>query len=418
MVIGLVGGIAMTPEGELRTDVWVEGDRVVALGESPGRPESVFDVAGAFVGPGLVDLHTHLRDPGQTWKDDLESGARAAAAGGFTAVVAMPNTDPPLDRTEALQALRGRISGLGVTVAPAASLTIGRAGLTAVDLPALFAEGVRVFTDDGDWLADGEVLEELMEMAARRPGAVIAQHAEDRGLSAGGQMHAGKEAERAGLAGIPAEAEHAAVARDLEIAARTGVAYHVQHVSSARTLDVVDDARADGVRVTVEVTPHHLDFDVDSVSGPNFKMYPPLRTRTDRGALLRHLRDGSIDVVATDHAPHTEDEKAVPFSEAPRGVIGLETAASSVWRAVGDPATLFRVMSTNPARLAGLARHGRLLETGSPANLVVFDPHRSWTVESFASRSQNSPYLGMEMAGRVVLTVHEGEMVHSLEGVS
>lgn len=226
-------------------------------------------------------------------------------------------------------------------------------------------------------------------------------------------MHPGPEARSLAVGGIPESAETEAVARDLEVAARTGAHIHIQHVSAAGTLDLVREAREAGVKATMEVTPHHLDLDVSAVTGTNQKMYPPLRGADDRQALVRALAAGEIDVVATDHAPHTAEEKAASFQDAPRGVIGLETAASVVWGVCKDPEVLFTAMSSNPARLTGLNRHGGPVAPGRPANLMVFDPDRRWVPERFASRSANSPYLGREMTGRAMLTVYEGRIVHS-----
>ncbi len=413
-MIGLVGGSRLIGGGLERSDIWISGDTVIAVGASPGDADSVVDVTGMIVGPGLVDMHAHLRDPGQTWKEDLVSGSMAAAAGGFTAVVAMPNTEPPTDDPERYATLQRRANGKAVVlVVPAATITEGRAGSKPVDLHALFRAGARVFTDDGDWVADESVLDHVMREASAHPGALIAQHAENAVLSGGGHMHWGPEAERMGVLGIPEAAETAAVARDLAVAARTGARLHIQHVSAKRTLDLVRDAREVGTDVTVEVTPHHLDLDVSSVRGANHKMYPPLRDASDRQALARALAAGEIDVVATDHAPHTIDEKAVSFENAPRGVIGLETAASVVWGVCKDPDILFSAMSVNPARLAGLLRHGQPIAVGEPANLTVFDPDRRWTPVGFASKSSNSPYIGRELVGKPVLTVYEGKIVNS-----
>lgn len=411
-MIGLVGGSVLTRNGLERADVWISGDRVAGVGRSPGAADSVIDVTGMFVGPGLVDMHTHLRDPGQTWKEDLRSGAAAAAAGGFTAIVAMPNTDPPTDSPDLYEVMVRRAPG-GVLVVPAATMTKGRNGSQPVDLSALFRAGARVFTDDGDWVADEGVLEAVMLQAVAHPGALIAQHPEHPGLAGGGHMHPGPEADALGVGGIAASAEYEAVARDLSVAARTGAPLHVQHVSSARTVELVRAARESGVRVTMEVTPHHLDLDVSSVTGTNHKMYPPLRGADDRKALADALSSGDIDVVATDHAPHTVEEKAVSFELAPRGVIGLETAASVVWGVCKDPEVLFTAMSTTPARLAGLVRHGRPVTPGEAANLVVFDPDRRWTPAHFLSKSANSPYIGRELAGKPVLTMYEGRIVTS-----
>lgn len=420
-MIRVAGGWVLTPDGVVEADVWVERDRVVAVGSHPAPgAHHVIDATGMLVGPGLVDLHTHLRDPGQTWKEDIASGSRAAAAGGYTAVVAMPNTDPPVDTPERVRAAqRAGAEARHVLVAVAATLTVGRSGERPSDIGGLYRSGARMFTDDGDSVADDDVLEEAMRAVASLPGALVAQHAEDTALSAGGHMHQGSVSRELGIAGIPTRAESSIVQRDLALVAKTGVGYHAQHVSAVRTVELIREAKGAGLKVTAEVTPHHLTFDESSLStlDTDLKMYPPLRSSEDRQALRDGLREGTIDAVATDHAPHTPAEKNTGFAQAPRGVIGLETAASAVWQVISDPDRFFEVMSTAPARIAGLTRHGKPLEPGSPANLVIFDPDQIWVAERFLSRSSNSPYKGREMTGRVRSTIHEGTVTHELEGV-
>jgi dihydroorotase len=372
------------------------------------------------VGPGLVDPHVHLREPGQEWKEDVESGSRAAAAGGFTAVVAMPNTDPPTDAGHLARfvAERGRQVGL-VDVIPAGCVTAGRAGQRLAHLDDLWAAGVRVFSDDGDCVADAGLLRRAMEYLADL-GGVIAQHAEDRGLAGGGQMHEGGVSARLGLAGIPAEAEEVVVARDLALARLTGGRYHVQHASTAGTVALIRAAKAGGLAVTAEVAPHHLAFDHTAVLSTDsaYKMYPPLRRPEDVAALREALADGTIDMVGTDHAPHAAHEKDVPFEDAPRGVIGLETALAVVLgTAALGPADLFARMALAPARLAGLAGRGEWLAAGAPATITVVDPELEWVAERFASRSANSPWRGQRLKGRARhvllrgrLTLRDGEV--------
>jgi dihydroorotase len=397
----LAGGEVVTTSGLVRADVWVEGDRVVAIGDT-GPDTYVVDVSGMFVGPGLVDIHTHLREPGAVWKEDIASGAHAAARGGYTAVVAMPNTAPPTDGPDRVAAIGERAREVGsCLVVAAGAMTRGRAGVEPADIGAMHRVGVRLFTDDGDAVGDPNVLAAVMWAAAPLPGAVVAQHAEgdpgDRG---------------------PSAAEWLMVGRDLRIAETTGARYHVQHASTRETVDLVREAKERGLDVTAEVTPHHLSLVDTDVTGPDFKMYPPLRSVLDRAALRDALMDGTIDAVATDHAPHSPAEKAVAFEDAPRGVIGLETAASVVWDVVEDVSALFRVMSSAPARIADISRHGWPVEVGSPANLTVFDPGRTWVVGEFASKSSNSPYTGRTMTGRPVMTILEGVITHQLEGVA
>lgn len=409
-------GTVLTPTGWVESDVAISGDEIAEIGDDLVG-ESVIDASGCLVGPGFVDLHTHLREPGQTWKEDVLSGSRSAAAGGFTSVVAMPNTDPPIDTPKVVElvASLGAEAGL-VDVTPGAALTAGRAGHVASDIESLYETGVRVFTDDGDSVRDRDLLEEIMGTVAALPGAVVAQHAEDITLTRDGHMHEGTVAHRLGIGGLPAEAEAEMVSRDIDLVRCTGASYHCQHVSSKMTIDIIRAAKDEGLPVTAEVTPHHLSFTEEDVStlDTNFKMYPPLRSDRDRTALLEALREGIIDAVATDHAPHQRDEKDVDFALAPRGVIGLETAASVVWQCLRDPDAFFRVLSSAPAAIAGLTRHGQAAQTGNTANLVVFAPEETWTVRSFRSKSANSPYLGAEMSGRVRATIHDGTITYQV----
>ena len=419
----LAGGAALTPQGQVLADVRIEGDRVVAVGPAlePSNEETVIDVSGLVVGPGLVDLHAHLREPGQEWKEDIASGSRAAAAGGFTAVVAMPNTDPPTDAGHLARYItdRGRQVGL-VDVVPSGCITMGMEGDRLSHLDDLFAAGVTIFSDDGFTVADSGLLRRAMEYVRSR-GGVIAQHAEDPGLGRGGHMHEGRISSLLGMGGVPDLAETVIVARDLAIAELTGAAYHVQHVSCAATLDLIGTARSRGVTVTAEVTPHHLWFTEEQVLAmdPVAKMYPPLRTRADIEALKDGLREGVIDAVATDHAPHAAHEKDVPFEEAPNGVTGLETAFAAVRTALDpDPRLLFDRMSVTPAAIASLDRHGNWIEPGVPANLVVVDWNDDWTPQRFVSKSANSLFAGVSLSGRVRLTFHDGLLTHNTERVA
>lgn len=406
-------GAVLTVGGVVRkADVRIEGGLVAEVGNGLNGDE-VFDAAGAWVGPGLVDLHVHLREPGQEWKEDLTSGREAAAAGGFTTVVAMPNTDPPIDAGHVAAHVRRHD---GVEVVPAGCLTLGRRGERLAHLDDLWAAGVRIFTDDGDTVADAGLLRRAMEYLAQL-GGLVAQHAEDPGLARHGHMHEGSVSSRLGITGLPAVAEEVVVARDLRLAELTGCRYHVQHVSTAGTVELLRAAKAAGLPVTAEVTPHHLVFDHRAVESmdPVFKMYPPLRTPEDVEALVEALRDGTIDCVATDHAPHSAHEKDVPFEEAPRGVIGLETAAAVVNQRCGfDQAEFFDRMADAPRRILGRPPHH--VAAGEPADLVVFDPDAPWTAGEFRSRSENSPWKGSEMRGRVRMTVAGGQVVYQ-EGV-
>lgn len=409
----LTGGRVLTPEGVVEGDVLIRNGLVAEVGRDLVAAGETLDCSGCWVGPGLVDPHTHLRQPGQEWKEDVASGSRAAAAGGYTAVVAMPNTDPPIDDGHLARFVIDQGKGAGlIRVGVAGCISAGRAGEHLAHLDALWKAGVRIFSDDGDSVADAGLLRRAMDYVAEL-GGVIAQHPEDGGLSRGGQVHEGAVSAELGMMGIPAEAEEIVVARDLALARLTGASYHVQHVSTAGTVALLREAKAAGLAVTAEVTPHHLFFDHTAALGtdPAFKMYPPLRRSEDVEAVRRALEDGTIDMVGTDHAPHASHEKDVPFEESPRGVIGLETAVGAVLTAVGlDAARLFARMSIAPARLAGFEDQGRPLAPGSPASLAVIDPEASHVVESFVSRSANSPFRGRQLKGAVRHTVFEGRV--------
>lgn len=414
-MIVLAGGAVLTAKGVITTDVAIEGGFVTAIGRSDGEADIVLDAAGCWVGPGLVDLHVHLREPGQEWKEDIASGSQAAAAGGFTAVVAMPNTLPAIDsgHRAGFVAERGRQGGR-CQVAPAGALTLDREGKELAHLDELIDAGVRMFTDDGDTLVDAGLLRRGMEYLADRD-CVIAQHAEDPGLAAGGHMHEGAISSRLGMRGLPALAEETIVARDLALVELTGANYHVQHVSTAGTVELIRRAKQAGLPVTAEVTPHHLLFDHREVESmdPDFKMYPPLRTPEDVAELRKALVAGTIDAVATDHAPHADHEQEVPFEEAPRGVIGLETAVAAVITAAElEQMALFDRMAVNPARIARLPNQGLPVAVGNPANLTIIDPTATWAPDHFVSRSRNSPFVGTTLTGRVCATIYEGNLTY------
>jgi dihydroorotase len=410
----LKGGTVLSENGPSVADVHVAGDTVVAVGPDLAVTDAeILDCSDTWIGPGLVDLHTHLREPGEEWKEDVASGSRAAAAGGFTALVAMPNTDPPIDAGHLARFVveRGRVAGL-VDVQPAGCITMGRAGEKLAHLDELRAAGVTVFSDDGDAVADAGLARRAMEYLAEIDG-VYAEHCEDAGLVRGGHMHEGEVSARLGMTGRPVSAEEIILARDLTLVAETGVRFHALHVSSSVAVGLVAAAKAAGLPVTAEVTPHHLAFDHEAVVGtdPAFKMHPPLRAPADRAALVTALQDGVIDVVATDHAPHAAHEKDVPFEHAPAGVIGLETALAVAISYAGlDQEALFDRMSTAPAAIAGLERHGGPIAAGVAANLVAIDPEDRWVAGPGESRAVNSPFHGLELRGRARFTMHDGRI--------
>lgn len=417
----IAGGTVLTPDGPVAADVTVRDGLVAEVGPRPSRPaegapppEEV-DATGMVVGPGLVDLHAHLREPGEEWKEDIASASAAAAAGGYTALVAMPNTDPPIDAGHLARYVADRGRAVGLTeIVPAGCVTAGGAGKRLARLDELWEAGVRLFTDDGRTVADAGLLRRAMEYLCDR-GGVLAQHAEDPGLAADGHMHEGEVSSLLGMYGLPVAAETATVARDLILAEMTGARYHVQHVSAAAAVQLIREAKGRGLPVTAEVAPHHLAFTDQDVKGmdPVFKMYPPLRSAGDRAALRAAVADGTIDAVATDHAPHAPHEKDVPFEEAPRGAAGLETALAAARTALDpDPVALFLRMSVTPAAIAGLPGQGRWIRPGAPANLVAVAWDESWTpAPPYHSRSVNNPFTGRPLTGRVRFTFYRGRLV-------
>jgi dihydroorotase len=412
------GGEVLDHHGRRRADVAVDGERVVAVGPGLDVPAGaeVLDASGAVVCPGFVDLHAHLRQPGQEEAETVQTGSRAGALGGYTALVAMPNTTPATDGVEVVRQVRrwGVEAGL-LDVHPSAAITVDRAGERLVDLAALYADGVRVFTDDGNEVADAALMRLALETARQLPGAVIAQHAECTALVATGHLNEGAVSRHLGLGGRPAVAEEITVARDLALVRLVGgrVRYHVLHASVAATVELVRRAKAEGLAVTMEVTPQHLTLTDACCSGadPTFKVNPPLRGDDDLDALRAALRDGVVDAVATDHAPHAPATKARSFEAAPPGMLGLETALAVVTGPAGIPLErAVAALSWEPARIAGLADQGRPVAPGEWANLCVFDPSRAWEVDPdrLASKSRNTPFARWSLTGKVRHTLLRG----------
>ena len=411
--------------GEKATDVLIEDGVITSL--DGGTADRTIEADGLVLLPGLVDLHTHLREPGREDAETVETGSRAAAAGGFTAVLAMANTNPVTDTAEAAEHVYdlGRRAGL-VDVQPVGAVTKDLAGeqLAELGLMARSRAQVRVFSDDGRCVHDARLMRRALEYI-RSFGGVISQHSQDPRLADGQACcHEGEISGRLGLPGWPVVAEEVIVARDVMLARHTGSRVHVAHVSTAGSLDVIRWAKKQGIAVTAEVTPHHLMLTTDLLTGydPVFKVNPPLRPDEHVAALREGLADGTIDAVATDHAPHARQDKEHAFAEAAFGMLGLEQAlqvVNTTMVATGAMtwAQIAEVMSVNPARIAGLAGHGRPIQVGEPANLTLIDPTAKVTVDAAASHSlsRNNPWAGRELTGQVQTTLLRGVPTFELQ---
>jgi dihydroorotase len=402
------------------TDVLVEDEHVAEIGPdaaaAAGRAQ-VIDGEGLIMAPGLVDLHAHLREPGFEHKETVETGSRAAAVGGYTALCAMPNTDPVADNAAVVMEVRNLADKAGLCdVSPAGAITRGLAGESLTDMAEMAEAGVRIFTDDGHCVQSSRVMRLAMEYA-KAFDVIISQHAQDAALTDGWQMHEGYFSALLGLTGAPAEAESIIVGRDLALAGLTGGRLHLTHLSAAQSVFLVRLGKERGLRATADVTPHHLALlDEDLISyDTSLKVNPPFRSAEDRQALREGLADGTIDAVATDHAPHAAEDKEQEFDQAPPGTTGLETALAVVLSELVEPGLLglseaLASMTVRPARILGLGEHGGPISPGRPANLVVFDPASEWVVgeRPFASMARNSAFTGRKLKGRVLHTMLRG----------
>lgn len=418
----LIRGVRPYGEGE-RVDVLVDDGQIAQIGPDLAIPDTadVIDATGHVLLPGFVDLHTHLREPGREYAEDIETGSAAAALGGYTAVFAMANTNPVADSPVVTDHVwhRGQQVGL-VDVHPVGAVTVGLAGaeLTEMGMMNAGAAQVRMFSDDGVCVHDPLIMRRALEYATGL-GVLIAQHAEEPRLTVGAVAHEGPMAARLGLAGWPRAAEESIVARDALLARDAGARVHICHASAAGTVEILKWAKDQGISITAEVTPHHLLLDdarLASYDGVN-RVNPPLREASDAVALRQALADGIIDCVATDHAPHAEHEKCVEFAAARPGMLGLQTALSVVVQTMVAPGLLSwrdiaRVMSENPACIARLPDQGRPLEVGEPANLTMVDPDATWTVTGadLASRSANTPFESMSLPATVTATLLRGKV--------
>lgn len=424
MKVLLKGGRVLDPSQNLddRKDLLIEGGKIVSIADSiEGISEDtqVLHLEGRIVLPGLVDMHTHLREPGYEYKETIRSGSEAAAAGGFTSIACMPNTDPVNDSRTVTEYILKRSQECNlVHVYPVAAISRRSEGKILAEFGDLKEAGAVAFSDDGKPVMNSGLMRRALEYASSLERVIIS-HCEDLQLSAGGLMNEGRISTELGLPGIPTLAEEAMVARDLLLAEFTGAAVHIAHVSSAGAVRMIRDAKARGVRVTAETTPHYFTLTDEALRDfdPNTKVSPPLRSRKDREAIRDGLRDGTLDAIATDHAPHAVTDKEVEFEFAANGISGLETALALSLRLVDEGllslAELIRKMSANPAKILNIPR-GTLLH-GADADITVLDPDRSWVADPLTWRSQgkNSPFFGWPFKGKVVLTLVEGRVVYS-----
>ena len=424
------GGTVVGPSGTQRADVLILDGVIAAVGSDLQPPEgtTVLDAEGCWVGPGLVDLHTHLREPGGEEAETVESGCRAAAMGGYTAVVAMPNTIPAADSPAVVNLVLTLGRATPIDVMPAGAITVGRLGERLAPMAEMAALGVTIFTDDGTGVQDAGLMRRAMEYA-RGLGVTLAEHCEDESLAGGGCMNESLISARLGLPGRPALAEEAMVARDLLLAEDTGCSLHLLHLSTARSVELLVAARTRGVEATAEVAPHHLTLTEDRCTSYDtaFKVHPPLRAEADVVALRHALAPGDLDAVATDHAPHPAEAKDRPFDEAAPGMLGLEHALALTIEALGgdkaDPVRVFEVLSRTPAgiarlraedpRIGGFSGQGGAILAGEDANLCVVDPAARPVVDPahLQSRSTNTPYAGRTLLAGVRHTISRGRAI-------
>ena len=400
-------------------DVALEGEKITAVGEGLEAPADaeVVDLTGKYLVPGLVDMHVHLRDPGQEYKEDIESGTRAAAKGGFTGVCSMPNTDPCTDNGIVVQYIKTRAAEVGhCRVYPSGACTRGLKGEALAEMGDMVARGAVAFTDDGRGIQDAGMMRRVMDYGIMF-GKVFMSHCQDAGLVGEGQVNEGVVSTRLGMLGWPAEGEELQIQRDIALARLTGAKLHIQHITTKRGLDMVRAAKAGGLPVTCEVTPHHLfltEDDIDATYPTALKVNPPLRTAEDAAALLEGVIDGSVDAIVTDHAPHAEWEKAREFAFAPFGMTGIETSLGLVLTNLVETgkisvARMVELMSVAPRRILGV--EAASITAGATADITVFDPAQEWDVteDGFESKAKNSGFIGAHLTGRATDVFVGGE---------
>ncbi len=400
-----------------KADLWIENGKVAAIGNHKGKPDQTIDATGKIVCPGLIDMHVHLREPGQEWKEDIESGSRAAVAGGVTSMCCMPNTGPHIDHAGIARQIIERSKQVGLcNVHPIGAVTKNLDGKELTEMRALTRAGCVAFSDDGMPIWHAGVMRKALEYSASF-GYMVIQHAEEKELTRGGCINEGWISTQLGVQGMPVEGEDSMIARDIMLTRRAGARYHVAHVSSKRAVEMIRNARAEGLKVTCEAAPHHFALTEEEVLGFNVdaKMSPPLRTEEDRLAVIEGLRDGTIEVIATDHAPHHEDDKRCGLSCAAFGIVGLETllpvSLDLVRSKVLSLSDMIARMSCNPAKLLGL--DSGTLSIGAEADVCIFDENTKWAVdrEKLVSKGKNTPWHGKEMTGQVTHTIKAGRIV-------
>ncbi len=399
-----------------KDDLLIRDGKIAAIGQNLGKADRTIDAAGCFVTPGLIDIHVHFREPGDEEEETIATGSAAAVAGGFTTVCCMPNTKPPLDNEGQVEFVLREAQRVGLAnVLPIGAITKGREGKELAEIGSMLQRGAIALSDDGVGVADASVMRKALQYS-KMFDACIMQHCEEPTL-AGGAMHGGVVSTTLGLTGIPAEAEQLMIARDLLLNRTIGCRYHVQHISTAWSVELIRRAKRDKQVVTAEVSPHHLLLTDESCRGydTNFKMNPPLRTKADVEACIEGVKDGTIDCLATDHAPHRAEEKELEFPFAPMGILGLECALALYIKALVDPGhvdwmKLIELMSTSPAKVVKLDRG--TLQVGAVADVTVIDPQRAWTidVQKFQSKSRNCPFHGWNVNGAARVTVVGGEV--------
>lgn len=412
-------GLLVDPVKEeiYRADLRIAEGKIAEIAESliPSEGEEILDAEGKYVAPGLIDGHVHFRDPGLTYKEDIHTGALSAAAGGFTTVICMANTKPVVDQAETLNNILEKAKSEKIHVLQAGAVSVGFEGKELTDFEALLANGATGLTDDGIPLKEEAFVRKAMEKA-KALDTVLSFHEEDPALITNNGVNRGKASEFYGIGGSPKEAEISMVERDCKLAMETGAKINIQHISSKEAVDLVRKAKAAGANVYAEATPHHFTLTEEACIryGTLAKMNPPLRTEEDRLAIIEGLQDGTIDMIATDHAPHSREEKEKSITEAPSGIIGLETSlalgiTSLVKTGKLSLVELFKKMSLNPARIYGLDKG--TLNIGKDADLVVFDPEKMWIPQEYFSKASNTPFTGMELYGEVDATICAGEVV-------